>query len=467
MPKNASRILGLVFVLLVFLLLFSYFFALEAPEQVSMTRTEEALGEAERGAGTTVDSAKASEAAPATSVELGVEEAEIAQASPPSSDAVDDAAGGAWIRGRVTDLAGLAIADAEILLGLESKGGQDLHAFSGVNGAFEIGGLPEEQFLVGARYPGYAPSYVRAVASRVSGDSTRIVLGRGGSLEGHVTLAGKPLSDCDIRVVHLADLSGRRKLRPDSAGYYQVKFLTPGVHRVQLIVYNPAEPAVSTSRSIHSDVVIEEGRTTEANFDFSVLTSSIEGRITVNGVTPKEASIALSLVGENMDLERQFTQSDSDGYYRFEELGFGRAQLAVRAESPDGRIFFTAVRNISIPESEVVVFDVELLAGAVITGRVSGVPENFEAGAIVMSGDVEVGEFSLEAVLDLYETATVTVDLMGSDEFHATGLEPGTYTVLMMAIKQGTSDPFGEIFGGSYVVELGEGEEVFIEHSFE
>lgn len=66
-----------------------------------------------------------------------------------------------------------------------------------------------------------------------------------------------------------------------------------------------------------------------------------------------------------------------------------------------------------------------------------------------------------------YETAVVVIDRTEGNEFHATGLEPGTYTVLLLAIKQTESDPFGDIIVGNYLVKLERDQEVFLEHSFE
>lgn len=467
MRNKASLLVGFALLLAGVLLFFRYSTTSQVPEQVSTTQTEEDLGEMKGGVVAVLDSPNASETFLASPAEQGGEDEETADEVLPTSETAVDATGGAWIRGYVMDAGGRGIADAEILLGLDSAGGKDLRAFSGVDGAFEIGGLAEEQFLVGARYPGYAPAYVRAVASRVASDSARIVLGRGGSLEGHVMLAGEPLSDCRIRLLHLTAISEPRKLWPDAAGYYHVESLTPGAYQLNLIIENPAVPSDPNPRSIIAEVIIEEGRTTEADFDFPAQTSSLEGQITVNGVAPKKAYIMLALVSEGKDEEQRRADADSDGYYRFEELGSGRAQLSVRAESLEGRIFFTVVRNVSVPELENVSIDIELLSGAFISGRVSGVPEDFEAGVIVLPGDVEVSEVSLEGILDMYQTATVVIDAMGSDEFHATGLDAGTYTVLFLAFKETASDFYGEIIVGSYMVELGDGEEVFIEHSFE
>ena len=83
------------------------------------------------------------------------------------------------------------------------------------------------------------------------------------------------------------------------------------------------------------------------------------------------------LVKEGEDEERRHAEADSDGYYRIEELGSGNAQLSVRAESLEGGFFFTAARNISVPEWENVVLNIELLSGSLIAGRISGVPESF------------------------------------------------------------------------------------------
>lgn len=468
MRNKASLLVGFALLLAGVLLFFRYSTTSQVPEQVSTTQTEEDLGEMKGGVVAVLDSPNASETFLASPAEQGGEDEETADEVLPTSETAVDAPGGAWIRGYVMDAGGRGIADAEILLGLDSAGGKDLRAFSGVDGAFEIGGLAEEQFLVGARYPGYAPAYVRAVASRVASDSARIVLGRGGVLEGHVTYAGEPFSDYRIGVFHLADnTTGEQDVSPDAQGFYRIDALAPGAYEVRLMMNDPATGLDLKKRIIRAKAVIEEGRTTEADFDFPAQTSSFEGQITVNGVAPKKAYIMLALVSEGKDEEQRRADADSDGYYRFEELGSGRAQLSVRAESLEGRIFFTVVRNVSVPELENVSIDIELLSGAFISGRVSGVPEDFEAGVIVLPGDVEVSEVSLEGILDMYQTATVVIDAMGSDEFHATGLDAGTYTVLFLAFKETASDFYGETITGSYLVELGEGEEVFIEHSFE
>ena len=381
---------------------------------------------------------------------------------------VSDATAGVWIRGYVTDLDGRGIADAEIFVGIELGKQAAFRTLSGVNGAFEIGGLAEAQYLIGARHAGYSPAYVRAVASRVPSDFARIVLSRGGTLEGFVTLEGEPLSECRIRVLHLVDFtSGQTDSRPNAEGFYRMEALTPGAYQVRLNVENPGLRSRPVRTFIRARVIIEAGRTTQADFDFQALTSSLEGWITVNGAAPKEADIMITLASEGEMEVRSRTEADSDGYYRFEELVSGHAQLRVHAESLEGWSLFDVTRNVSVPDGEQIFFNIELFSGSLIAGRLSGVPEGFEAGVLVLPGDVEVEELSLEVVADLFEIAAVVIDPMKSDEFQATGLERGTYTVLLLAIKQGVSDPFGEIIVGNYLVELKEGEEVFLEHSFE
>ncbi len=242
---------------------------------------------------------------------------------------------------------------------------------------------------------------------------------------------------------------------------------------MELNLENPAAQVddkprpVTRWRTITAEVIIEEGGTTRGDFDFPAAASSLEGQILVDGVAPEKARVTLRLINEDGDEERRDADTDSDGYYRIGDLGSGNAQLQVRAETSGGRVSFSVAQNVSIPEWEEAVFDIELMSGSHIAGRVSGVPEGFEAGVVVLPGDVAVGEVNLEVAFILIQTATVVIDPMGGDEFFASGFEPGTYTVLFMAIKQGTSDPFGEIITGTYRVEPEDGEEVFIEHTFD
>jgi hypothetical protein len=399
---------------------------------------------------------------------------EAAEEAAPVLDEEDVAQGSAHIRGYVTDLDGRAIEGAEILLGISFKREKEIHAVSGADGSFEVSGLADEQFLIGAQHPDYAPAYVRAVASTLEGDSVTILLGHGGSLEGYVTHGGEPVSKCRIQVMHLDDsTSGQTNAQPDATGFYRVEALTPGAYYVEIRMENPAAPVddkprpVTRWRTIGAEVIIEEGGTTRGDFDFPAAASSLEGQILIDGVTPKKARITVRLINEDGDEERREADTDSDGYYRIGDLGFGNAQVQVRAENSEGRFFFSAARNVPIPEWEEAVLDIELLSGSRIAGRVSGVPEGFEAGVIVLPGNVVIGEVNLEVAFVLFQTATVNIDPMGGDEFFASGFEPGTYTVLLMAVKQDTSDPFGEIITGTYSVELEEGEEVFIEHSFD
>jgi hypothetical protein len=221
------------------------------------------------------------------------------------------------------------------------------------------------------------------------------------------------------------------------------------------------------SRAIFAKVIVEEGRITRGDFDFPDVTGSLEGQIMVDGVAPKEAAIVVTFVNETGDEERRYAKTEPDGYYRIKDLGSGNAQFLVRAKNSEGRVFFLVPQNIFIPEWEETVFEIDLLSGSRIAGRVSGVPEGFGAGVMVLPGDVAVEEINLEVMLDLSRSATVVIDPMGGDEFFASGFEPGAYTVLLMAIKKGTSDPVGEVITGSHSVELEEGEEVFIEHSFD
>lgn len=111
-----------------------------------------------------------------------------------ASNVAREPEGDARISGGVTDVEGNGIANAEILLGMNANDGGDFETLTGDDGAFEIVGLAETQYLIGARSPGYAPKYVRAEATEGTGTFTVIKLSRGGGLEGRITYAGEAFS---------------------------------------------------------------------------------------------------------------------------------------------------------------------------------------------------------------------------------------------------------------------------------
>lgn len=153
-----------------------------------------------------------------------------------------------------------------LLTGLESTFSVDPHTV-GEDGAFQIDGIPNGEYIVVASHPSYAASQSNPILIADSDqiEGVELVLGAGGSLEGTVFQNNRAVPNAIIMVINTASPISTSS---DSNGYYRLDGLNAGEHRV--IAMSPSSINSGTVASQLGDlVIIETGRTTQMNLQLS------------------------------------------------------------------------------------------------------------------------------------------------------------------------------------------------------
>ena len=211
---------------------------------------------------------------------------------------------GGTVRGTVVDATGEPVPGASVRVETGTPRGLDTTVQTDGAGAFEIGGTPTGRFNVSARHPAFAPARVPAEIDAEGDDAdVRIVLGRGGRVEGAVRRRnGQPFAGAQVMItparrdIALGDAGPARAMVADD-GSFAAEHVAPGPS--QLVVLAPVAPsgpgaAPTQFQSItQRDVAVAEGET--AVVDVATREVVVTGRLTragepVAGVTVSFAS---------------------------------------------------------------------------------------------------------------------------------------------------------------------------------
>ncbi len=173
---------------------------------------------------------------------------------------------GGCIRGVVTDESGEPVSGATLSVRVKTPEGQSQGAQAAKTdgrGRFVIDGISAGIEGLYAEREGFLPATVdvRAAAGRT--EEVTIRLSRGGTVQGRVTVNGKPAGGQQV-VIPDPSLGTFRYTRTDDQGRYSVSGLSNGQVEVSV---NPMPGGVDISRNAGQTALVEEGRTTVVDFN--------------------------------------------------------------------------------------------------------------------------------------------------------------------------------------------------------
>ena len=227
----------------------------------------------------------------------------------------------------------------------------------------------------------------------------------------------------------------------DDTGTYMIEGLPPGDVEVIAKLVRPGERDAGPVR-LQKQAVIENTQITVVDFQLADASSAIEGSITVAGEPPAVAMIQGYVAGESGDTFFN-TGASSDGTYSIRNLPAGEAWLEVSVTLQDGH---ERRKNIpvKIPSGQVVRQDVQFDASAAVFGTVRTLAPNEGGEVMAVMGPYT---FNLAQIdideLQRIEVATSPISPEGA--YRLTGLDPGTYTIIVVAFDPNETDATGQM----------------------
>ena len=337
----------------------------------------------------------------------------------------------AVLRGSVRDDRGKPVSGASILTGVTPQSGHpEDHTVttSDAAGSFRLAGLAAG--TVSLTF--FHPQYVTAVANPnvVTGqeNSISVVMTRGGSVTGIVTIDGKPLPGASVGILESIGDPYPKTAKTDGDGIYRIDGISSGNINILLSDNSAANEAMGY-RTLKCPAVVSVGQATTADFLLKSAAAEVAGKITRNGKSCAEATITLCVDADGLMEERQ-TRTAADGTFKLAQLPAGTAVLVVVAGS-----YGEACRlALNLEQRSAVHRDIELSDGAALRGHVLGMQKDEHAIVTVYSGDVPLSNASAKTVFhSLVMTrgmASPQVAPNADGAYRVAGLEPGRYTVV-------------------------------------
>jgi uncharacterized GH25 family protein len=361
---------------------------------------------------------------------------------------------GATIEGLVIDRSGQPVANARIYLG-DAPNDQwridrETVATSDAGGRFEIASLGPDVSVVSAAHSDYAPGSAPVSVAPGGTAQVTIKLGGGGTIEGRVTIAGKPAVGQSVHIQR-QDGGGRpSSAQTDNNGMYSIKGIAEGEVMVMANVRQG-----ESSRNAHQQAIVAEDQVTIVDFDFAGGNATVEGYVTIDGQPVTQGHVSAAVTGS---VESFNGQVDGNGYYRLEGMLAGSVTLRVSYQASEND-WQTRAAQINALDGRVTRHDFEVTAGATITGAVSGGNADGRVFVVIVRGNMQITTIDQGFWQANQHLIAGNAMVQPDGTFRAGGMEAGDYTVLAVGMPSEPSpDMTNARIATQFVRVAGEGE---------
>jgi len=375
----------------------------------------------------------------------------------------------AFVDGVVVDRFGGPVPGARIVVGRINNTANIMDntaALAHADGTFELGGLSSETDTLSAYHPDFAIGVAQVAPTPGSRQPVRIVLSRGGAIEGLVTAAGKPLAEVIIRV-HRTGESSRmlHDAKSDMDGRYRIAGIVSNDDLEISAFYPKGFPGSRDGNRLIRPVAVRDDAVSRVDFDFGRHTGVLEGRIEYDGELAPDSFVSLHVDGDGgLDVRSEKVEN---GLYRFENVPPGNARLRAKA-------FFSGMRHIVRRKSVDLVLApnghtevvVDFARGGMVAGRVDGLALDESAYVDAFEGAYTTDE--LNAGVDRYRGIVWQGPADEDGRFRAEGFSPGVYTVMVTVSVNNTStasERMATLRTASQIVSISEEDIVEIQFS--
>jgi len=284
-----------------------------------------------------------------------------------------------------------------------------------------------------------------------------IVLTRGGQIAGTVTLGGEPVPGARVGVWHDGLQTNAGQAETEADGSYLLSDVPEG--SVDVFAQLPGSFPPYSRRSAHQqDVLVQNGRTTHVRFDYPAGNGRLEGSVTLFGEPVERGEVTLRTEGP-AGTEQSGRSIGINGRYVFRDVPAGPATLSVSVRTQRGD-WLNKTINVEIPEGEVTTVDVDLSGNSVVGGYVYGLGP-FERGTVqVLSGKVEIREFTPSIHQELVPFVQGHSMVSYDGVYEIRGLEPGVYTLVAIATPRTLHGGYDHARFATAVFNLQENQEI-------
>jgi hypothetical protein len=143
---------------------------------------------------------------------------------------------------------------------------EEADAVTGTDGSFVLKDLPEGKQPIRADHPDFAPGSVVVEVEPGKEIQMSIQLSRGGTIAGYVRDDGAPVHGANLNL-HSQDRSLQEHTDTFSDGYYEFTHLPSGTYELNVRVGLPMPPFEGRKPDKEVTVKVEDGRTTNQDFD--------------------------------------------------------------------------------------------------------------------------------------------------------------------------------------------------------
>lgn len=337
---------------------------------------------------------------------------------------------GASVEGLVVDERGVPVAGARVYPGEAPQDEWMRNNTPGTttdaNGRFTLTSLSPDTESIGALHNDYPP--VNAPVELVPGRSVyvEIRLSQGGSIDGRVTVAGRPAQGQQV-FCHNVSGGQSNHATTDPSGYYTISGLSEGDYNVTASMRLEG----GGNRNSNQIAQVQMDMVTTVNFDFSPGDAAIEGVVTMGGRPMAEGHVA-AMVGSGGSMEHIATQLGPDGSYRIEGVPAGTVSLNVGARMNDQ--WQSRTVQVEAVSRRTVRRDIDFQEGVRVSGTVSGQAENDMVVVIALRGSVEIPSISQSLWSRFGSLVAGQTQVAQDGAFEIQGIEPGEYTFVAVDI---------------------------------
>ncbi len=312
-------------------------------------------------------------------------------------------------------------------------------AWSGPLGEFRIDTLPPGRRTLVAYHPASAPAYADVLIQPPKTERTVLVLTEGGSIEGHVTQHGVPVSGTAVTLEYGpgGGATGALHTITGAEGAYRFDHLPAGEARVSVRLEQ--DSSGMQSESLDRLAEIQDGEVTVVDFDLEA-GSGIEGQVLLDGVPLAQTAVYITVETLDGAVQEFSTQTDFSGNYAFEAIPPGMAAVRVLRQHAEDA-WNAAIRRVDVAPEEVVRCDVHLTSqGATLDGQLVGIGPGESAYVAILQGELNIQAPAYDAIAQISAVKVAEPEVRFDGTFYVEGLEPGAYTVFAMAMPAGRSE---------------------------